>query len=79
MFESSSTDRRPGRRVCAAVRPLVGAMAGLALLEPAADGAGLVEQIAWLERLAAAAAGVQLQLMAAFADLAGRAAQRAEL
>ena len=47
---------------------LVEAMAGLATLEPAADDAGLVEQIAWLERLAAATVGVQLQLMVEFAD-----------
>jgi len=67
MFESL-VDRRPGRTGCPAVQPLVEAMAGLAMLEPAADDAGLVEQIAWLERLSAAAAGVQLQLMVEFAD-----------
>ena len=43
-------------------------MAGLAMLEPGADDAVLVEQIAWLERLAASVAGVQVQLMVEFAD-----------
>ncbi len=50
------------------MQALVEAMAGLAILEPAADDAGLIEQVAWLERLAAAAAGAQLQLMTEFAD-----------
>jgi hypothetical protein len=58
----------PGRVVSPVVQPLVDAMSGLAMLEPAADDADLIEQIAWLERLAAAAAGVQLQLMVEFAD-----------
>ena len=53
--------------MCPAVQVLVDAMAGLAMIEPAADGADLIEQIAWLERLAAATAGLQLQLMAEFA------------
>jgi Domain of unknown function (DUF222) len=67
MFESSA-DHRPGRTRGPAVRVLVEAMAGLAMLEPAADDAGLIEQIAWLERLAGAVAGVQVQLMTVFAD-----------
>ena len=47
---------------------LVDAMAGLATLEPAAGDEQLIEQIAWLERLAAATGGLQLQLMTEFAD-----------
>jgi Domain of unknown function (DUF222) len=54
--------------MCPAVQPLVEAMAGVSMLEPATDDAELIEQIAWLERLAASSAGLQLQLMAQFAD-----------
>ena len=43
-------------------------MTGLATMEPALDDAERIEQIAWLERLSAATAGVQLKLMAEFAD-----------
>ena len=60
-------DRRPGRISCPAVQVLVDAVAGLAMMEPAANDAELIEQIAWLERLAAATAGAQLQMMAEFA------------
>ena len=39
-------DRRPGRISCPAVQVLVDAVAGLAMMEPAANDAELIEQIA---------------------------------